>query len=409
MGQSLKTGLCLSSVGKRVLKQEFSNARTPQQNGVAERMNRTLIEAARTMLADSHLPTTFWHGKEAVNTACYTFNRHLGPVPATAPTSTNPVNTSSDYLTTGFEEVTSGNIEAISPSDDHEEEVFSDADDDEMLNKGFIDIIQVKREVYVSQPPGFVDPDHPKKVYKVVKALYGLHQAPRAWYATLSTFLEKHGYRRVTPMETKALWLKMKGPDVDLHLYRSMIGCLMYLTASRPDIMYAVCACSRFQENLHSQLVAYSDSDYAAANLDRKSTMVCFANFLEGAVLWSSAMAANQFWTMVSTSMNTINIHIDNQYYWVGKDVAGQLGTWKRTASCHLLNGCKLVLGFLFKSAESAGYTEIVDFLRRSKLRYALTHNPPVYDSLVKQFWQTATARTLADGDSTTQMQDRFY
>ncbi|GJR53631.1 putative ribonuclease H-like domain-containing protein [Tanacetum coccineum] len=50
----------------------------------------------------------------------------------------------------------------------------------------------IDEEVYVSQPPGFVDPDHPKKVYKVVKALYGLHQAPRAWYATLSTFLKKH-------------------------------------------------------------------------------------------------------------------------------------------------------------------------------------------------------------------------
>ncbi|GJX03921.1 putative ribonuclease H-like domain-containing protein, partial [Tanacetum coccineum] len=44
----------------------------------------------------------------------------------------------------------------------------------------------IDEEVYVSQPPGFVDPDHPTKVYKVVKALYGLHQAPRAWYATLS-------------------------------------------------------------------------------------------------------------------------------------------------------------------------------------------------------------------------------
>ncbi|GKG09577.1 putative ribonuclease H-like domain-containing protein, partial [Tanacetum coccineum] len=54
----------------------------------------------------------------------------------------------------------------------------------------------IDEEVYVSQPPGFVDPDHPKKVYKVVKALYGLYQAPRAWYATLSTFLEKHGYKR---------------------------------------------------------------------------------------------------------------------------------------------------------------------------------------------------------------------
>ncbi|GJT81816.1 putative ribonuclease H-like domain-containing protein, partial [Tanacetum coccineum] len=56
----------------------------------------------------------------------------------------------------------------------------------------------IDEEVYVSQPPGFVDPDHPTKVYKVVKALYGLHQAPRAWYATLSTFLEKHGYKRGT-------------------------------------------------------------------------------------------------------------------------------------------------------------------------------------------------------------------
>ncbi|GKF37330.1 ribonuclease H-like domain-containing protein [Tanacetum coccineum] len=54
---------------------EFSVARTPQQNGVAERKNRTLIEAARTMLANSKLPTTLW--AEAVNTACYVQNRVL--------------------------------------------------------------------------------------------------------------------------------------------------------------------------------------------------------------------------------------------------------------------------------------------------------------------------------------------
>ncbi|GJR94919.1 putative ribonuclease H-like domain-containing protein [Tanacetum coccineum] len=55
------------------IKREYSNARTPQQNGVAERKNRTLIEAARTMLADSFLPNTFW--AEAVSTACYVLNR----------------------------------------------------------------------------------------------------------------------------------------------------------------------------------------------------------------------------------------------------------------------------------------------------------------------------------------------
>nr|GEU65749.1 hypothetical protein [Tanacetum cinerariifolium] len=92
-----------------------------------------------------------------------------------------------------------------------------------------------------------------------------------------------------------------KAVDVDVHLYRSMIGSLMYLTASRPEVMYAVCACSRFQvtpktSHLHAvkrifrylkgqpklglwypresafELEAYSDSDYVGANLDRKST-----------------------------------------------------------------------------------------------------------------------------------------
>ncbi|GKE50644.1 putative ribonuclease H-like domain-containing protein, partial [Tanacetum coccineum] len=156
---------------------------------------------------------------------------------------------------------------------------------------------KIDEEVYVSQPLGFVDPKYPKKVYKVVKALYGLHQAPRAWYATLSAFLLKSGYRRgtidktlfirkdknaimlikqkedsifisqdkyvaeilkkfdfasvktaSTPIEThKPLKKDEKAADVDVHLYRSMIGSLMCLTASRPDIMFAVCACSRFQ------------------------------------------------------------------------------------------------------------------------------------------------------------------
>ncbi|GKD83062.1 hypothetical protein Tco_1349901, partial [Tanacetum coccineum] len=56
------------------------------------------------------------------------------------------------------------------------------------------------------------------------------------------------------------------------------------------------------------------------------------------------------------------------------------------------------IVGFLRKPNESAGFAEIVDFLRGSNLRYALSTNPTIYDSLVKQFWQTATAKTLADG-----------
>ncbi|GKA96183.1 hypothetical protein Tco_0818278 [Tanacetum coccineum] len=102
-------------------------------------------------------------------------------------------------------------------------------------------------------------------------------------------------------METQKLLLKDEdGKEVDVHLNRSMIGSLMYLTSSRPDIMFAVCACARYQVNLkvshlHAvkrifrylkgqpklglwypkdspfNLVAYTDSDYARASLDRKS------------------------------------------------------------------------------------------------------------------------------------------
>ncbi|GJW68812.1 putative ribonuclease H-like domain-containing protein [Tanacetum coccineum] len=479
----------------------------------------------------------------------------------------------------------------------------------------------IDEEVYVSQPPGFVDPDHPKKVYKVVKALYGLHQAPRAWYATLSTFLEKHGYKRgtidktlfikrdkkdimlvqvyvddiifgstkkswcdefealmksrfqmssmgeltfflglqvkqnkegifisqdkyvaeilkkfdlvsvktaITPMETKvALTKDEEAVDVDVHLYRSMIGSLMYLTASRPDIMYAVCVCSRFQvtpktSHLNAvkrifkylkgkpnlglwyprespfDLEAFSDSDYGGSNLDRKSTTggcqflgqrliswqckkqtivatstteaeyVAAANCC-GQVLW----VQNQLLDYGFNFMNT-KIHIDNEStICIVKNPVYHSKTKHIEIRHHFIRDCyekKLIrvekihtdlnvadlltkpfdgprfnflvsivllpasttslvpkpskfsvqvttfyyyfrfmaqlkycdkhnqVGFLRKPDESAGFAEIVDFLRGSNLRYALTTNPTIYDSLVKQFWQTATANTLADG-----------
>ncbi|GKA12171.1 uncharacterized mitochondrial protein-like protein [Tanacetum coccineum] len=254
---------------------------------------------------------------------------------------------------------------------------------------------KIEEEVYVCQPRGFEDPYFPDRVYKVEKALYRLHQAFKAWYETLSTYLLENGFQRgkidktlfikrhkgdillvqvyvddiifgstkkelcftfeklmhekfqmsflgeltfflglqvkqkkngifisqdkyvdeilkkfrfievktaSTPMETQKPLLKDEdGEEVDVHMYRSMIGSLMYLTSSRPDIMFAVCACARYQVNpkvshLHAvkrifrylkgqlklglwypndspfDLVAYTDSDYVGASLDRKST-----------------------------------------------------------------------------------------------------------------------------------------
>nr|GEU77151.1 putative ribonuclease H-like domain-containing protein [Tanacetum cinerariifolium] len=97
----------------------------------------------------------------------------------------------------------------------------------------------IEEEVYVCQPLGFKDLDHPNKVFKVVKALYGLHQAPRAWYETLANYLLENGFQRgkidqtlfikrqkaSTPIDTEKPLLKdPNGEDVDVHTYISMIG-----------------------------------------------------------------------------------------------------------------------------------------------------------------------------------------
>ncbi|GJV21947.1 putative reverse transcriptase, RNA-dependent DNA polymerase [Tanacetum coccineum] len=140
---------------------------------------------------------------------------------------------------------------------------------------------KIKEEVYVYQPSGFEDPYFPDRVYKVEKALYGLHQAPRACQDKYVTgILKKFCFINVktarTPMKTQKPLLKDGyGEEVDVHLYRSMIGSLMYLTSSRPDIMYLKGQLKLglwYPKDSLFDLVAYTDSDYARASLDRKST-----------------------------------------------------------------------------------------------------------------------------------------
>ncbi|GJZ37741.1 putative ribonuclease H-like domain-containing protein, partial [Tanacetum coccineum] len=186
----------------------------------------------------------------------------------------------------------------------------------------------------------FEDPDFSDRLYKVEKALYGLHQAPRAWYETLSTvyvddiiscstkkklctefekmmlkkfqmssmgeltfflglqvkqkedgifiiqdkyvteILKKFGFSDIktasTPMEThKPLLKDADGENIDEHMYRSMIGSLMYLTSSRPDIIYLKGQPKLglwYPKDSPFDLVAYTNSDYTGAGLDRKST-----------------------------------------------------------------------------------------------------------------------------------------
>nr|GEY75836.1 copia protein [Tanacetum cinerariifolium] len=104
----------------------------------------------------------------------------------------------------------------------------------------------LKEEVYVSQPEGFVDLDHPNHVYRLKKALYGLKQAPKAWYATLSR-LDKCDPVDTPMVERSKLDEDLSKILVDQTRYRSMVGSLMYLTANRPELVFVVCMCARYQ------------------------------------------------------------------------------------------------------------------------------------------------------------------
>nr|GEY03495.1 hypothetical protein [Tanacetum cinerariifolium] len=119
---------------------------------------------------------------------------------------------------------------------------------------------ELKEEVYVSQPEGFIDPDHRTHVYRLNKALYGLKQAPRVCpegiFINQSKFaleiLKKLGMDSCDPIDTPMVdRLKLDedplGIPVDQTRFRSMVGSLMYLTTSRPDLVFVVCIYARYQ------------------------------------------------------------------------------------------------------------------------------------------------------------------
>ncbi|GKB78639.1 putative ribonuclease H-like domain-containing protein, partial [Tanacetum coccineum] len=128
---------------------------------------------------------------------------------------------------------------------------------------------KIEEEVYVCQPPGFEDPDFPNKVYKVEKALYGLHQAPRAWYETLSTYLLNNGFHR--GKIDKTLFIKrVKGDILLVQVYVDDI--IFGSTNKELDLRGQPKLGLWYPKDSPFDLVAYTDSDYAGASLDRKST-----------------------------------------------------------------------------------------------------------------------------------------
>nr|GFA42056.1 retrovirus-related Pol polyprotein from transposon TNT 1-94 [Tanacetum cinerariifolium] len=225
----------------------------------------------------------------------------------------------------------------------------------------------LREDVYVSQPDGFVDPDNPNHMYKLKKAPYGLKQALRAWYDMLSSFLlsqdfskgsfkmsmmgkisfflglqisqslrgifinqskyaleslKKYGFESCDPVDTpmvekSKLDEDKEGKVVDSSHYRSMIDTLLYLTASRPDLQFAICMCARYQarpteKHVHAvkrifrylrgtthrglwypkdssvALTAFADADHAGCQDTRRSTSGSVQFLGDRLISWSS-------------------------------------------------------------------------------------------------------------------------
>ncbi|GKB84727.1 retrovirus-related pol polyprotein from transposon TNT 1-94 [Tanacetum coccineum] len=210
----------------------------------------------------------------------------------------------------------------------------------------------LKEEVYVAQPDGFVDLDHPEKVYRLRKALYGLKQASRAWYDELSNFLMSKGFTKVTidltrfttsdppipkrylhqsgqvhleilkkhgmekcdtvgtPMATKTkLDADLSGKLVDQTNYHSKIGSLMYLKSSRPDIV---------QADSGFELTAFLDADHAGCLDTRKSTSEGIQFLAEAEYVALSASCAQVMWMRTQLkdygfNNNKISLYCDSQ------------------------------------------------------------------------------------------------
>ncbi|KAJ9544076.1 hypothetical protein OSB04_023783 [Centaurea solstitialis] len=301
---------------------------------------------------------------------------------------------------------------------------------------------KIEEEVYVCQPPGFEDPRYPDRVYKLKRhcMAYIKHQGHEfedlmhkkfkmSVIGELNFFLglqvaqkedgifihqskyvkdilNKFGFTDVkpasTPMEThKHLTVDTERKEVDVHHYRSMIGSLMYLTTSRPDIMFAVCVCARFQvqpKDSHLQavkrifrysklglwyphdspfdLLAYTNSDYGGANMDRKSTT-------GGCQFLGSRLVSWQCKKQTSVSTSTAEAE-----YIAAASCCSQV-LWIQNQMLDYEEHNRIT--YLKKDKNNEDFHEIIDFLKSSHIATAITIDPPIYKAHMQQFWDNAT------------------
>nr|GEU70844.1 uncharacterized mitochondrial protein AtMg00810-like [Tanacetum cinerariifolium] len=219
-----------------------------------------------------------------------------------------------------------------------------------------------------------------------------------------------------SPIDTKKPLLKdHDDEDVDVYIYRSMIGSLMYLTSSRPDIMFAVYACARFQvtpkaSHLHAEkrIIRYlkllctsaMDSESTAglwvvqSGMESLKRMLHVTNILSAGSLTSQQMVLN---SPCLTHIKNWLVQIKWSLNWL---VQKQTAPGVNTARCdedrlELIELTVFLLPSSKVSAVSEGFNQIIDFLNGSSIKYTLTVNLNIYVSCIKQFWTSVAVKKV--------------
>ncbi|GJT08440.1 putative ribonuclease H-like domain-containing protein [Tanacetum coccineum] len=243
----------------------------------------------------------------------------------------------------------------------------------------------IEEEVYVYQPLGFEDPDFPDRVYKVEKALYGLHQAPKAWYETLSTYMLDNGFQR--GKIDKTLFIKRyKG---DILLVQVYVDDIIF-GSTKMEL------CTAFNKLMHAKFQMSSMGELT---------------FLLG--LQKSRLEAHQWKLKKPLLKDEDGKEVDVHMYrylkgqpklglWYPKDSPSNLVAYTNSDYAGASLDRKSTTGdthnmvaFLSKPTKSDGFEQIVDFLNAHPIRYALMINPTIYIYCIEQFWSTIMTKTI--------------
>nr|GEW67352.1 retrovirus-related Pol polyprotein from transposon TNT 1-94 [Tanacetum cinerariifolium] len=273
----------------------------------------------------------------------------------------------------------------------------------------------INEEVYMMQPPRFYNPEFPARVYKVEKAMYGLHQAPRAWYGTLSKYLLTNGFHRGIIDQT--LFIRRHRGDFILVQVHQVTPKECHMHVVKRIFRYLKGHLKLglwYPKESPFDLVAYLDSDYGGATQDKKSTTRGCQFLDRRLILWQCKKQ-----TIVTTSTT------EAEYVAAASGCGQVLHHFirdcfeKKLISVDHIHTDDNVADFLTKPFDARRFqylvveqamrgfvkgnhinytTFIVDFVEASHLRYALTINPTVYVSHIRQFWSTARIETTDEG-----------